>query len=297
MEENNMVRSMTGYGHAKCTSNGICVTFEIKSVNHRFFEFSSRVPRNYGFLDEKLKSFLQDKISRGKIECFVQIEDYDQDNVVVSLNKSLINGYISAFNELNEQYGFKNDVTVSTVFSNSEIFAVHKEAVDEGNILDAVLTVAQVAVEGFIQMRESEGNKLKEDICRRISEIIGCVEYIEKRSPETVKEYNEKLIARIKELIGDSKIDEQRVLNEAAIFADKIAVAEETVRLRSHLLQLEELLNADEPIGRKMDFLVQEINREANTIGSKSQNIEITRCVVNIKSEIEKIREQVQNIE
>jgi uncharacterized protein (TIGR00255 family) len=292
-----MIKSMTGYGHAKGTINGINITFEIKSVNHRFFEFSSRVPRNYGFLDDKLKNYLQGEISRGKIECFVQVDAAEQENVVVSLNKALVNGYINAFNELDKQFGIKNDITATSLFGSSDIFSVHKQTDDEEKILEAVFAVAGDAVLSFIKMREIEGAKLKEDINNRIAEILSNVEFVEMRSPETVREYNEKLAVRIKDLLGDAKIDEQRIVNEAAIFADKIAVAEETVRLRSHLEQLESLLNSKEAIGRKMDFLVQEINREANTIGSKTQDIAISRCVVNIKSEIEKIREQVQNIE
>jgi len=292
-----MVRSMTGYGHAQAEIKGMNITFEIKSVNHRYFEFSSRIPRNYGFLDEKLKSFLQDKISRGKVECFVQIDTLEQADVIVQINHSLAEGYMNAFAELSERYGIRNDITVSSFSRYSDIFSVHKGQSDEDEILKAVIAVASEAVESFVNMREAEGEKLKTDVLSRVAEILKCVEFIESRSPETVKDYNTKLIVRMKELLDDSHIEEQRILTEAAIFADKVAVAEETVRLRSHLEQLEDFFNSKEAIGRKMDFLVQEINREANTVGSKAQDVEIARCVVNIKSEIEKIREQVQNIE
>lgn len=292
-----MIRSMTGYGHAKVTTDGISVSFEIKGVNHRFFECSSRVPRNYGFLDEKLKTFLKSKVSRGKLECFVQIETEDQENVLVTLNKSLVNGYISAFEELENQFGVINDITASSFFLSNEVFSVHKQAEDEEKILHAVYAAADSAVKKFIEMREAEGARLKEDIQSHITEIIRNLAFVEARSPETVKEYYVKVLARMKELTEDANVDEQRIINEAAIFADKVAIDEETVRLRSHLAQLDELFCVKESIGRKMDFLVQEINREANTIGSKSQDIEIAHCVVNIKSEIEKIREQVQNIE
>ncbi len=292
-----MIRSMTGYGHAKVATDGIIVAFEIKSVNHRFFECSTRLPRNYGFLDEKLKTFLKSRVSRGKLECFVQVEAEDRENVLVTLNKSLVKGYMDAFEELKNQFGVKNDITASTLFASNEVFTVHKQAEDEEKILLAVYAAAQQAVEKFVEMREAEGAKLQEDIQSHIVEITRNLTFVEARSPETVKEYYTKILARIEELIQDAKVDEQRIVNEAAIFADKVAIDEETVRLRSHLAQLDELFNAQEPIGRKMDFLVQEINREANTIGSKSQDVEIARCVVNIKSEIEKIREQVQNIE
>lgn len=292
-----MVRSMTGYGHAKVATDGISVSFVIKSVNHRFFECSSRVPRNYSFLDEKLKTFLKSKVSRGKLECFVQVEADDQENVLVTLNKALVKGYMDAFEELESQFGIKNDITVSSFFSGNEVFSVHKQAEDEEKILLAVYAAANQAVEKFIEMREAEGAKLRDDIQAHIVEITRNLTFVESRSPETVKEYYAKVMARMKELTQDANVDEQRIINEAAIFADKVAIDEETVRLHSHLAQLDELFCAQEPIGRKMDFLVQEINREANTIGSKSQNVEIAHCVVNIKSEIEKIREQVQNIE
>jgi uncharacterized protein (TIGR00255 family) len=204
---------------------------------------------------------------------------------------------MNAFAELSERYGIRNDITVSSFSRYSDIFSVHKGQSDEDEILKAVIAVASEAVESFVNMREAEGEKLKTDVLSRVAEILKCVEFIESRSPETVKDYNTKLIVRMKELLDDSHIEEQRILTEAAIFADKVAVAEETVRLRSHLEQLEDFFNSKEAIGRKMDFLVQEINREANTVGSKAQDVEIARCVVNIKSEIEKIREQVQNIE
>lgn len=292
-----MVKSMTGYGHAQGTVNGMSVSFEIKSVNHRYFEFSSRLPRNYGFLDEKLKGFLQDKISRGKVECFVLIETLDQENIIVQLNHSLVSGYINAFSELSERYGIENDIKVSTFSRYNDIFTIHKEEENEDEILRTVLTVAEEALIKFVKMRESEGKRLQKDILGRVDEIIKNIDFIEMRSPETIKDYNEKLLGRMRELIADTHVDEQRLLTEAAIFSDKIAVAEETVRLRSHLNQLEDFFESKEAIGRKMDFLVQEINREANTIGSKAQDIEIVRCIVNVKSEIEKIREQVQNIE
>ncbi len=292
-----MVRSMTGYGYAQGLINGMNITFEIKSVNHRYFEYSSRLPRNYGFLDEKLKGILQNKVSRGKVECFIQIETLEQENVIVQLNHSLASGYIEAFAELSKRYGISNDISVSTFSRYNDIFSVHKGQEDENKVLQAVICVAEEALQKFVNMRETEGERLKDDILIRKGEIIKCIEFIEIRSPETVKEYNEKIIYRMRELLDDSHVDEQRLLTEAAIYADKIAVAEETVRLRSHLVQLEELFNSKDAVGRKIDFLVQEINREANTIGSKAQDVEIARCVVNIKSEIEKIREQVQNIE
>ena len=292
-----MIKSMTGYGRSQQLADGMNITVEIKSVNHRYFEFSSKLPRSYGFLDEKLKSFFNGKLTRGKMECYVQIEAVEEPDTVISLNHTLVKGYLDAYKELSETYGLENNIKVSDISRVSDIFTVRKQAADEERIWAAVQTVAQAALEGFIAMREREGARLKVDILSRLDEIISNVEFIEERSPQTVAEYNEKLLGRLKELLGDTHIDEQRILTEAAIFADKIAVAEETVRLRSHISQLRSFLDQSDAVGKKMDFLVQELNREANTIGSKAQDVEIARRVVSIKAEIEKIREQIQNIE
>ena len=292
-----MIKSMTGYGRSQQLADGMNITVEIKSVNHRYFEFSSKLPRSYGFLDEKLKSFFNGKLTRGKMECYVQIEAVEEPDTVISLNHTLVKGYLDAYKELSETYGLENNIKVSDISRVSDIFTVRKQAADEERIWAAVQTVAQAALEGFIAMREREGARLKVDVLSRLDEIISNVEFIEERSPQTVAEYNEKLLGRLKELLGDTHIDEQRILTEAAIFADKIAVAEETVRLRSHISQLRSFLDQSDAVGKKMDFLVQELNREANTIGSKAQDVEIARRVVSIKAEIEKIREQIQNIE
>ena len=274
------------------------ITLELKSVNHRYFEFSSRVPRNFGFLDEKLKSFFQGKISRGKVECYVQIDTAGEESAVVKLNSALAKGYLAAYKELSEICGIENDIKVSDLARVNDIFTVSKEPEDEEKICADVLSVAAEALERFIAMRAVEGGKLKDDVTSRLDFIIDKVAFIEERSPQTVKEYNEKLLTRMREVLGDVHVDEQRLLTEAAIYADKVAVAEETVRLRSHIDQFKKLFEEDGgAIGRKMDFLVQEINREINTIGSKAQDIEIARCVVDVKAEIEKIREQIQNIE
>ncbi len=292
-----MIKSMTGYGRAQQLVDGMNITVEIKSVNHRYFEFSSKLPRSYGFLDEKLKSFFNGKLTRGKMECYVQIEAVEEPDTVISLNHSLVKGYLDAYKELSETYGLENNIKVSDISRVSDIFSVRKQATDEEKIWNAVSVVANEALEGFVAMREREGARLKSDVLSRLDEIISNVEYIEVRSPETVAEYNEKLLGRLRELLADTHIEEQRILTEAAIFADKIAVAEETVRLRSHISQLRSFLEQSDAVGKKMDFLVQELNREANTIGSKAQDVEIARRVVSIKAEIEKIREQIQNIE
>ncbi len=292
-----MVRSMTGYGRSQQTVDSMNITVEIKSVNHKYFEFNARVPRTFGFLEEKLKSYAQSLIARGKIECYVSIDMPEDENVEVAVNYALAEGYINALKTLSEKYSLRDDVSVTSVSRYPDVLTVHKLPEDEDKTWQAVKTVATEAINNFIAMREKEGKKLCEDILSRTDTIIDCVSFVEERSPQTVIEYNEKLKARIRELIGDVSVDEQRLLQEAAIYADKIAVAEETVRLRSHISQLRDMFNSEEAIGRKMDFLVQEINREANTIGSKAQDVEITKRVIAIKGEVEKIREQVQNIE
>ena len=292
-----MIKSMTGYGKSEQTIDSLNVTVEIKSVNHRYFEFSARVPREYGFLEEKLKKYCNSLITRGKVECYVSVEDLEEREMEVNVNETLAVGYVKALKELSERFGLKDDISAVTRSRYPDVITLHKASEDEERIWNAVKTVAETAVSKFIEMRETEGSKLRGDILSRADYIIECVEFIEGRSPETVREYNEKLKQRMKELLGDAAVDEQRLLNEAAIYADKIAVDEETVRLRSHISQLREFMNSSEAIGRKLDFLVQEINREANTIGSKAQDVDIAKKVIAIKAEVEKIREQVQNIE
>ena len=292
-----MIKSMTGYGKSEQTIDSLNVTVEIKSVNHRYFEFSARVPREYGFLEEKLKKYCNSLITRGKVECYVSVEDLEEREMEVNVNETLAAGYVKALKELSERFGLKDDISAVTLSRYPDVITLHKASEDEERIWNAVKTGAETAVSKFIEMRETEGSKLRGDILSRADYIIECVEFIEGRSPETVREYNEKLKQRMKELLGDAAVDEQRLLNEAAIYADKIAVDEETVRLRSHISQLREFMNSSEAIGRKLDFLVQEINREANTIGSKAQDVDIAKKVIAIKAEVEKIREQVQNIE
>ena len=294
-----MIRSMTGYGRSQAVVDTMSITVELKSVNHRYFEFSSRVPRNYGFLDEKLKSYIGSRVSRGKVECYVSLENLEDDEIEILVNHSLAKSYLNALKDLAEtnELNLRDDLAMSSLARYNDVFTVHKKEADEEKIWNAVKSVAEVAVDKFIAMRETEGEKLKNDVLSRAALILEKVSIIEERSPETVKEYNDKLLARINEFLSDVQVDEQRLLTECAIFADKVAVAEETVRLRSHIDQLRLFLDSDEAVGRKTDFLVQEMNREANTIGSKAQDVTIARNVIDIKAEIEKIREQIQNIE
>lgn len=291
------VTSMTGFGRAKKSFDGFDVTVEIKSVNHRFFEFSSRVPRAYMFLDEKLKSCLQERISRGKVEASVMIEDTSGTSLSLQINKDYANAYISALRQLGKEYHLKDDLKLSSLVSNNDILIPKKKEIDEKVLTDAVILTAKDALDVFVNMRATEGERLVNDVTSRANIILDKVAFVEARSPETVKEYRIKIEQKIKDLIGDVQVDEQRLLTETAIFADKIAVAEETVRLRSHIKEMFNLFSNGGAIGRKLDFIVQEMNREANTIGSKASDMEIAKTVVDIKAEIEKIREQIQNIE
>lgn len=292
-----MVRSMTGFGRAQASVEGFNITVEIRSVNHRYFEFYAKLPRTYSFLEDKVKALLSTGISRGKVECSIQLEATADESVVVSVNEPLAKGYVDAIKEISEKFSLADDLTALSVARFSDVLSISKAPVDEDELWAKVSPVVSEALQGFVTMRETEGKKLCEDVLSRADTIIENVSYIESRSPETVKLYSEKLLERMKNVLGDTQIDEARILTEAAIYADKIAVAEETVRLRSHIEQLHEMLNSNEAVGRKLDFLVQEINREANTIGSKAQDVDIARRVIDIKAEVEKIREQIQNIE
>ncbi|WP_077533791.1 YicC/YloC family endoribonuclease [Massiliimalia massiliensis] len=292
-----MIRSMTGYGRCQQIRNGRDISVEIRSVNHRFFEFSARIPRVYGYLEEKMKSFVQSKVSRGKVDVNVTVFTIEGKESEVEINKSLAQGYIEALRELKDEFGLLDDLSLSSISRFGDIFSVRKAAEDEEAVWADVQVVAQEAVDHFIAMRETEGKRLKADVLEKLHHIEEIVSQIEARSPQTVANYRERLTAKMQEVLQDKNVDEQRLLLEAAIYSEKIAVDEETVRLKSHLKQFYQLLETDQAVGRKLDFLVQELNRETNTIGSKAQDIEITGMVVEIKSEIEKIREQIQNIE
>lgn len=292
-----MLKSMTGFGRASKEIDGYVITVELKSVNHRYFEFNCRLPRQYGFVEDKIKSYVNSRVSRGKIDCFVTIEALNTEDAQVVVNHTLAGAYVKALEEIAETYDLKEDFGASSISRYPDVLVVKKADEDEEKIWSYVKDVTSEAVDKFSEMRQIEGEKMRDDVYSRSEYILDCVSFIEQRSPETVKEYNDKLVTRVHELLGDVSLDENRILQEVAIYADKVAVAEETVRLRSHIDQLHSFLNSEEAIGRKMDFLVQEMNRETNTIGSKANDVAIARKVVDIKAEIEKIREQIQNIE
>ena len=292
-----MINSMTGFGRFEGAVNGRSITLEIKSVNHRYTEFSCRLTRGYSFLEEKLKSYITSKVKRGKIDMFVSISEPEDTPTDVVINHNLAQGYINALKELEEKYGIKNTVNTVDVGKYPDVLTVNKAPEDEEKVWADVQTAVDSALEGFLAMRSAEGERLKADVLSRAETIMALVAEIEERSPVTVEDYKARLKEKIEEFLGSGEYDEQRIITEVAIFADKVAVDEETVRLRSHFEQLNTYLNADEPVGRSIDFLIQEMNREANTIGSKVKDAEIAQKVVRIKNEIEKIREQIQNIE
>ena len=288
---------MTGYGRFEGLINGRQTVFEIKAVNHRFFELQCRLPRGCGFIEETVKELVSRYASRGKIDVYVSVEADDNLEAEVKINHSLASGYLRALKELCTEYELRDDISVSLLSRYTDIFTVTKAPENEETLKEIVLEAGKKAIADFMAMREREGEKLAEDVLEHGRRIISLVDEIDERSPVTVEEYRSKLYDRLKDILGDTSIDPQRILTEAAVFADKTAVSEETVRLRSHFSQLEEMLKKSEPVGRKLDFIVQEMNREANTTGSKVCDAQLAHKVVEIKSEIEKIREQIQNIE
>lgn len=291
------MKSMTGYGGAKGTAQGLELSIELKSVNNRFLDTSVRMPRTYLFAEEAVKSAVGRHITRGKVDVFVTVDSSRADDVVVKVNEPLLRGYLAAIHNVAETYGLADDATAMSVCRFSDVLTVEKKEADQDAVAAAIAEVLEQALTEYDAMRAREGDKLREDIASRMEAIERMVGVVEEASPKTVAAYRARLEQKMREVLDTAGIDESRILTEAAIFADKVAVDEETVRLRSHIAQMRDMIASDAPVGRKLDFLVQEMNREANTIGSKCQNSEIAHVVVDIKAEIEKIREQVQNVE
>ena len=292
-----MIRSMTGYGRDQQLLHGRSITVEIRSVNHRYFEFSCRVPRGCAFLEDRLKRALQSAISRGKVEVALTLQTVESRNTSVAVDHALAGQYITALRALGEEYALPDDLTLSTICRLPDIFTLCRGEEDEEELAADVLSVLQKALEQFVAMRETEGERLKADVLSRLLTMEEHLSFVEERSPQTVAEYRARLTAKLTELLNGAVPDENRILTEVGIIADRLAVDEETVRLRSHFAQLRKILESTEPVGRKLDFLVQEMNRETNTIGSKCSDTAIAGHVVEMKSELEKIREQIQNIE
>lgn len=292
-----MIRSMTGYGRGEAVLHDRAITVEVRSVNNRYLDCAVKIPRVYVFAEEAIKARVQSQVGRGKLDVFVTIDASAADQVAVTLNRPVADGYYAALTQMKETYGLAEPVSLSLLSRFPDVFLVEKTQGDADVIEGDILQVLDQALADFNAMRAREGAKLAEDIRAKGEAIGALVTQVEARSPETVAAYREKLRQKMQEVLENTQIDESRILTEAALFADKVAVDEETVRLRSHLAQLGEMLQAQGPIGRKLDFLIQEFNREANTIGSKCSDVDLARVVVDLKGEIEKIREQVQNIE
>ncbi|MBQ4381695.1 MAG: YicC family protein [Oscillospiraceae bacterium] len=292
-----MIKSMTGYGCAKGVSGKLNITVELRSVNNRFLDVSIHIPRVYTVLEDGIKAQVQKAISRGKVDVYVTIDASEADGITVSVNEPVAEAYAAAVRTLSERFGVQNTLTAVDLAKMQDVLFVTRQEADVEALGRDISEILERALQDFDAMRTREGEKLRDDVLSRADLIESLTHEIEERSPETVKEYREKLTRRMNEVLSTAGVDEQRILQEAAIYADKTAVAEETVRLLSHISQLRLMMKSAEPVGRKLDFLIQEFNREANTIGSKCSDIDITRKVVTVKGEIEKIREQVQNIE
>lgn len=291
------MKSMTGYGRARQTLHERDITVELRAVNHRYLDVNVKVPRIYGFLEDAAKTAVGKMIARGKVDVFISIDSSALGDVKISLNHKILESYLDALHEMRDRYALMDDISVMRLARLPDVFSSEKQEADADELTQDVLEVLQAAGADFCAMREREGTKLRDDILSRGQTILKLVAEVEERSPQAVEEYRAKLTARMNEVLADTTIDPQRILAEAAVYADRTAVDEETVRLRSHMHQMEVMAAENRPIGRKLDFLVQEMNREANTIGSKANDMELAKIVVEIKSEIEKIREQVQNIE
>lgn len=292
-----MILSMTGFGRATAVRNGREITVELRSVNSRYFEYSSRMPRTCSYLDNRLKKQLNERISRGKVELSLTVQNVDVADTVVEVNTELARSYQQAMTELAQELGVKNDISTAILTRFPDVLSTRHADVDEEQLWEDVSAVAAQALDRFVEMRAAEGAKMKADVESRLIHLEDWVGQVEQLSAGRVESYTTRLYEKLKVILEDRDIDDSRILTEAAIFGDKTAVDEETVRLRSHIAQYRQILQLDEPVGRKLDFLTQELNRETNTIGSKCQDLDVTRIVVDMKAEIEKIREQIQNLE
>ena len=292
-----MIKSMTGYGSAKGTAAGLRLSVELKSVNNRYLDVSVKLPRTLLFAEEPIRSAVAKHITRGKVDVFVTADTSEADCTEVRVNEPLLRGYIAALSDVRSKYNLTDDMTLMNLCRLPDVLSTERRELDTDELTSGLLAILEEALKGYDAMRRTEGLKLRDDVLARIEEIGRLTGIVEERAPQTVAEYRARLEQKLRETLDGLPIDDARVLTECAIFADRIAVDEETVRLRSHLSQLKGMAEGESPIGRKMDFLIQELNRESNTIGSKCQSADIARVVVDLKAEIEKIREQIQNVE
>lgn len=292
-----MLKSMTGFGRSEISNIDRKITVEIKAVNHRYCDIAVKMPKKLNFFEAAIRNTLKQYIGRGKIDVYITYEDYTENNVCVRYNADLAKEYYTYLEKMSKDFGIENDIRVNALSRYPEVFTLEEQTIDEKELWSLVEEAIQTAAERFIETRINEGAVLKADILTKLDHMLDLIDEIEKRSPEILKEYHNKLLAKVTELIGDSKVEPSVLVTEVAIFADKICTDEETVRLRSHVLGMKDTLNEEDNIGRKLDFIAQEMNREANTILSKAHDLEVTNVAIDLKTEIEKVREQIQNIE
>ncbi len=292
-----MLKSMTGFGRNEISTAERKITVEMKAVNHRYCDISTRMPKKLGFFEAGIRNVLKQYIGRGKVDVFITYEDYTENNVCVKYNGDLAREYYNNLEQISKDFGIENDIKVSSLSRYPEVFTLEEQTLDEKVLWELVEEAVRGAAKRFVDTRIAEGEHLKQDIVAKLNGMLSLVEFIEIRSPEIVAQYRNKLMAKVTELLGDTRMEESIIVTEVTVFADKICVDEETVRLRSHILNMKAVLDDSDNIGRKLDFIAQEMNREANTILSKANDLEVTNKAIDLKTEIEKIREQIQNIE
>ncbi|MBR5788723.1 MAG: YicC family protein [Lachnospiraceae bacterium] len=292
-----MLRSMTGFGRAEATNEQHKFTVEIKAVNHRYLDLSVKMPKKLNMFENQIRTLIKNYIERGKVDLYISFEDYTEEKALVKYNHEIAGEYLKYLVQMSDDFGLENDIRVSTLSRFPEVFTMEELEIDEEALFSELSVVIEDACKKFVESREVEGEKLKVDLLAKLEEMMGYVDFIEKRSPQIVEEYKSKLIEKIEMLLGDNKIDESRIAQEVTIYADKVCVDEEIVRLKSHIEAMKAALLSGESVGRKLDFIAQEMNREANTTLSKSTDLEITNIGIDLKTLIEKIREQIQNIE
>ena len=292
-----MLKSMTGFGRNEISQVDRKITVEMKAVNHRYCDISIKLPKKLSFFEAGIRNVLKQYIGRGKVDVYINYEDFTENNVCVKYNSELAREYLNNLNQMSKEFGLENDIRVSALSRYPEVFTLEEQTIDEHELWELVEEAVKGAAVRFVETRIAEGDNLKKDIIDKLEGMLALVEFIETRSPEIVNEYRNKLYAKVSELLGDTKVEESILVTEITVFADKICVDEETVRLKSHISNMKVALDDSENVGRKLDFIAQEMNREANTILSKASDLEVTNKAIDLKTEIEKIREQIQNIE
>ena len=292
-----MIKSMTGFGRYEYADASRKITVEVKFVNHRYLDVNIKMPKKLNFFESAIRTLLKEYIERGKVDIYITYEDFTENNLSLQYNKALAGEYLKYLNQMAEEFGLENDIRVSTLSRYPEVFAMEEQPVDEDELWSSLEKALRGAFEPFVESRVREGENLKKDLCEKLDNMVSYVDFIEERSPQIIVEYRARLEEKLRELLADNQLDDSRIAQEVTIFADKICVDEETVRLKSHILSMKDSLNAGGSVGRKLDFLAQEMNREANTILSKSNDLKISDTGISLKTDIEKVREQIQNIE